>query len=145
MHVTCIQLTYIIIYTDCVHTYYYIHLHIVRIQVYMSRRNYFVQNGVPTSFSSPVTFFGVWPRSPMPHLFLIAKYVRCLPRSQGCSYLVLKTYSNYDVFDKPGYATILNQIKAVAQMSNQTHKMNQNDWMFTSSNSEASTCRACTV
>ena len=29
--------------------------------------------GVPTSFSSPVAFFGVWPRFPTPCLLLVAK------------------------------------------------------------------------
>ena len=56
----------------------------------MSCEPYLNWRGVPTSFSSPVTF---------------------LPTSfSGCSYLVLQ--AKYDVFDKPGYARILLSIYA---------------------------------
>ena len=64
--------------------------------------------GFPTSFSSPVTFFGVWPRSPMPHLFLIANCFACDAYLFLGVYLVLQP--NYDIFDKPEYDTILSSI-----------------------------------
>ena len=52
--------------------------------------------GVPTSFSSPVTFFGVWPRSPMPHLFLTNAF-RTTPRSRGVptSFYSLVIYNSW--------------------------------------------------
>ena len=72
---------------------------------------YLVQDasrGFPTSFSSPVTFFGVWPRSPMPHLFLIANSFACDAYLFLGVYLVLQP--NYDMFDKQVYDTILSSI-----------------------------------
>ena len=61
--------------------------------------------------------FGVWPRSPMPHLFLISTCftVRCLPRSRG---VPTSFNSQMMMFSTnrgtPQYYSPLNQIKGVA-------------------------------
>ena len=53
--------------------------------------------GVPTLFSSPVTFFGVWPRSPCRTCCQQLNALYAMPTSfSGCSYLVL--HPNCDVF-----------------------------------------------
>ena len=57
----------------CVYYSWYLYIYIYIYEprkLFGTKRNW---RGVPTSFSSPVTFWGVWPRSPMLHLFLIAK------------------------------------------------------------------------
>ena len=68
------------------------------INIHMSRGTHLVQNEIDGVFLH---------RSPMPHLFLIAKCfnLRTMPTSfSRCSYLVLQP--NYFIFDKPRYAAI---------------------------------------
>ena len=72
------------------------------------RKVFGTSRSVPISFSIPIPFWGAWPRSPTPHLFLIA--IRCfagnpylgVPRSRNCATSFCN--QNNSIFDKPGYA-----------------------------------------
>ena len=99
--ITCL----IYIYISCNPMYIYIYIHLcVYIYIYMNRGSYLVQNAIDGVFL---------PRSPVPSLFLGSAFnseMLCLPTSfSGSSYLVFQP--NYDVFDKPGYATKLFSIQ----------------------------------
>ena len=109
-----VKICEVYVYNIYIYMYIYILMYthnIVIIQqscwtLFGTKRNW---RGVATSFSSPVTFLGVGPHSPMPHLILTAKCFTYMPTSlSGCSYLVLQP--NYDVFDKPGYTAMLASI-----------------------------------
>ena len=58
-------------YKTCVYIYIYTH---TQRKLFGTKRNW---RCVPTSFSSPGTFFGVWPRSPTLRMLLIAKCFNC--------------------------------------------------------------------
>ena len=91
------------LYYIYVYLYIYIAAEVIWYKLQMSGCSYLVLQSCHV--------FWVWPRSPMPHLFSIAKCFACMATLfSGCSYSLrpyLVSQASYDVSDKPGYATIL--------------------------------------